>query len=277
MFPNTRTQRERQDLLDRAAAAIARHPEIAFCHAHGSFVQPGPYRDLDLAVYLSEPLPRSRFPYEDALEQEITGALKAELPVDVRIANEAPLAFQHHAYQGRLLLDRDPELRATVVAHVAARHLDIKPILDHHAREAFGRDPLDGDRLRAKLGDITSALTRLQALVDEGRDAFLNLPDNQDIARSRLLTAIEAALNICFHLCAKRLEQIPDDYAACFDLLGRAGLVPADLAGRLARMARFRNRLVHLYWDVDYGEVFDFLPAGLEDLRRYVETIGRML
>lgn len=135
---------------------------------------------------------------------------------------------------------------------------------------------LDRDRLRTKLSDITNAVGRLQALLEEGRDAFLTLPDNQDIARSRLLTAIEAALNICFHVCAKRLEQIPDEYAACFERLGQSGLIPVDLAARLARMARFRNRLVHLYWGIDYGEVFDFLPEGLDDLRQYVEIIGRM-
>jgi uncharacterized protein YutE (UPF0331/DUF86 family) len=42
-------------------------------------------------------------------------------------------------------------------------------------------------------------------------------------------------------------------------------------------MARFRNRLVHLYWDIDYGEVFDFLPEGLEDLQDYVRAVGQLL
>lgn len=136
---------------------------------------------------------------------------------------------------------------------------------------------LDRNRLRGKLGDISSSTARLQALLAEGREAFLQNPDSQDIARSRLLTAIEAALNICFHLCARQLEQVPEEYAACFQRLGENGLIPAGLAGRLARMARFRNRLVHLYWDIDYGEVFDFLPDGLTDLREYAKTVGRLL
>jgi uncharacterized protein YutE (UPF0331/DUF86 family) len=136
---------------------------------------------------------------------------------------------------------------------------------------------VDRDRLRAKLDDISTSATRLQALLDQGRQAFLENPDSQDIARSRLLTAIEAALNLCFHLCARQLEQIPDEYAACFRRLGESGLIPRDLAERLARMARFRNRLVHLYWDIDYAEMFDFLPDGLTDLREYSTAIGRLL
>lgn len=131
----------REEMLDRATKVLARHPEILFGYAHGSFVHPGPYRDLDLAVYLVPEPSSSRFLYEDALGAELTEALSVDFPVDVRIANGTPLAFQHQAYRGRLLLDRDPERRAAILAYIASRYLDIKPILEHHAREAFGHDP----------------------------------------------------------------------------------------------------------------------------------------
>lgn len=131
----------RQQLLGLAAEVVSHHPEIIFCYAHGSFLHPGPYRDLDLVGYLAEPLPPSRFLYEDALERELVQALHVDFPVDIRIANGTPFPFQHHAYQGQLLLDRNPDLRATVLSHIAARYLDIKPILDHHAREAFCHAP----------------------------------------------------------------------------------------------------------------------------------------
>ncbi len=136
---------------------------------------------------------------------------------------------------------------------------------------------LEADRIRSKLGDITRSVARLRALHALGRETFLEDTDNQDIARSRLLTAIEAALNICYHTCAKRLHQVPEEYAQCFHLLGQAGLLPRDLAGRLALMARFRNRLVHLYWDIDYGQVYDFLPSALDDLEAYSAIVAGWL
>lgn len=138
---HNRSGEARQAFLNRAAEVMANHPEVVFSYAHGSFLQAGPYRDMDLVVYLTEPLPPSRFRYEDALELELSQALALDFPVDVRIANGTPLPFQHHAYQGQLLFDRNPDLRATVLSHIAARYLDIKPILDHHAREAFVHDP----------------------------------------------------------------------------------------------------------------------------------------
>jgi uncharacterized protein YutE (UPF0331/DUF86 family) len=42
-------------------------------------------------------------------------------------------------------------------------------------------------------------------------------------------------------------------------------------------MARFRNLLVHVYWQVDYGRVFDVLEHDLTDLRAFSETIAALL
>jgi uncharacterized protein YutE (UPF0331/DUF86 family) len=40
-------------------------------------------------------------------------------------------------------------------------------------------------------------------------------------------------------------------------------------------MARFRNRLVHLYWDVDDARVHEFLRTGVDDMARFGERIAR--
>lgn len=75
---------------------------------------------------------------------------------------------------------------------------------------------LNHDRLRGKLQDIANALGRLRRLGSMDRNAFVSDEDSQDIARSRLLTAIEAALNICYHITAKDLKKVPEDYAEFF-------------------------------------------------------------
>ena len=50
--------------------------------------------------------------------------------------------------------------------------------------------------------------------------------------------AIEAALALCYHVSAKRLKKMPEDYAGCFGLLAEAQLMPPELATRLQAMAR---------------------------------------
>jgi len=131
---------------------------------------------------------------------------------------------------------------------------------------------IDSERLRSKLDDIARSLTRLQRFQAMDREAFLADEDSQDIARSRLLTAIEAALNICYHVAARKLQRVPDEYAQCLLSLGQNGLLSPDLAQRLAAMARFRNRLVHFYWDVDFGQVYDIIAHDLEDLQAFTQA-----
>jgi uncharacterized protein YutE (UPF0331/DUF86 family) len=55
------------------------------------------------------------------------------------------------------------------------------------------------------------------------------------------------------------LHQVPEEYACCFVALEQAGLIPGDLSCRLQQMARLRNLLVHVYWKIDYGQVYDIL------------------
>lgn len=136
---------------------------------------------------------------------------------------------------------------------------------------------LDHDRIRQKMQDIHTSLERLNRLRAEGRDRFLADEDSQDIARSRLLSAIEAALNICFHITAKKLLKVPEDYGDCFSCLGQARLIDPALGERLADMARFRNRLVHLYWDIDYSAVYDIIENHLSDLQDFSAQIADML
>jgi len=136
---------------------------------------------------------------------------------------------------------------------------------------------LNPDRIRAKLQDISGALERLDRFRTMSREAFLANEDAQDIARSRLLTAMEAALNVCFHLSAKKLARVPQGYTECFLTLGKAGLIEPSLAERLGTMAGFRNRLVHVYWDVDYGQVYDIIVNDLEDLKLFCQVVAELL
>lgn len=99
----------------------------------------------------------------------------------------------------------------------------------------------------------------------------------RDVAHYRLLTAIEAALYVCYHVCARRLHRVPDDYAGCFALLGDAGLLSPDLSQNLQRVARFRNVLVHVYWDMDESRVHAILQSSLDHLRAFVTEMGALL
>jgi uncharacterized protein YutE (UPF0331/DUF86 family) len=136
---------------------------------------------------------------------------------------------------------------------------------------------LDADVIRGRCGEIAQSVTRLRQLGTMDREAFLGNADAQDIACYRLLVAIEAALALCFHVSARRLQTAPEDYAGCFVTLERAGVIGSQLSTRLQRMARFRNLLVHVYWTIDYGRVYDSVHADLNDLEEFSRVVTALL
>ncbi len=136
---------------------------------------------------------------------------------------------------------------------------------------------INPDLVRSCCAEIDESISRLERLQHLSRERFLSDQDAMDIACYRLLVTIEAALAVCYHVSARQLRKVPEEYAECFGILGEAGILPTELAGRLQRMARFRNLLVHMYWKIDYSQVFDILHTNLEDLRAFSAAILRLL
>ena len=83
-----------------------------------------------------------------------------------------------------------------------------------------------------------------------------------------MIVATEAALDICNHLVARR---------GGLAILAELGAIEGELKSRLAKMARFRNLLVHLYWKVDDSEVYRVIREDLGDFDRYLASIGQYL
>lgn len=132
------SEERKESILRALAVCLERYVEISFAYVHGSFIAQGPFRDLDIALYLdAEKVREVGFSFEDRVSQELRKTLHATFPLDVRVMNEAPPAFQYHAIRGRLILERCAAHRIEVVCRIIQRYLDLKPILDHHAREAF--------------------------------------------------------------------------------------------------------------------------------------------
>ena len=137
---------------------------------------------------------------------------------------------------------------------------------------------LQVDKVYAKFRDITESIERLKAFKGVSLEAFLSDRDKQDIASFRLIVATEAAIDLCLHILAKRLGKVAEDYAACFKLLADQNFIDGALASRLARMARFRNLLVHQYWDIDYSRLYNLITGpDLEDLEDFVRQVSHFI
>ena len=136
---------------------------------------------------------------------------------------------------------------------------------------------LNRDLVLQRIQEIRGAIELLRVDAARQQSAFAADPQVVDAAKYRLLVAVEAAVSICTHVTSRLAARTPDSYADCFHVLGVAGIVSTDLAERLGRMARFRNRLVHLYWKIDNERVWEILGESLGDLEAYLDAIGALL
>lgn len=132
-------------------------------------------------------------------------------------------------------------------------------------------------RIRQKVADIKEALSVLRAYARWEDDAFLNNREAIRSARYAFIVLVEAAANIANHLCARLLQKAPTSYGGAFLSLAEDGMVSSDLAGRLAKMAGFRNLLVHRYGDVDDQRMLKMMRNDLGDLDAYLHAVEYVL
>jgi len=113
----------------------------------------------------------------------------------------------------------------------------------------------------------------LKALGETPEQEFIHDFVRLGSAKYYLLTAIETCLDLAQHLIATHGWRAPQTYADVFDVLAEQGIVDADFLPALRSMARFRNRLVHLYWDVDPETIYRLLQENLDDFDRFAQVM----
>lgn len=133
----------------------------------------------------------------------------------------------------------------------------------------------DADLVRKKLAFIETCVADLRRLADPARI-------DQDIREERfvehtLQVAIQAALGVASHIVSDHRLGEPENNRALFELLVRAGWVPAKLGPVLSDMVGLRNILVHGYQAVDPAAVRDVFEHHLDDLLGYVAAIRARL
>ena len=59
--------------------------------------------------------------------------------------------------------------------------------------------------------------------------------------------------------------------------MAEAGVFENDFSRELRNMAKFRNRLVHLYWEVDDKQVYEILRNRLDDFKMFLDKLSKFL
>ena len=130
------------------------------------------------------------------------------------------------------------------------------------------------DQMLSNLRQYTGALKALAA-VPQG--VFLADTDKIGNAKYHFVIAIECCIGIANHIIASENYRFPRDNADSFTVLVEQTVVTEDLKENLHAMAKFRNRLVHLYWNVDDVRIHRYLQESLPDFDRFAGQVARFV
>ena len=129
------------------------------------------------------------------------------------------------------------------------------------------------EKIVAKFEQLDEFLSILKGMRSSPLDKFLKDKVLIGSAKYYLQVSIECCLDIANHIIAAEGFRAPKDYADSFKVLEEQGLLDEKLGMRLRQMAKFRNRLVHLYGEIDDAYVYEFVTSDLRDVLDFKAVI----
>jgi len=92
-------------------------------------------------------------------------------------------------------------------------------------------------------------------------------------AKYYLQVSIECCLDVANHIIASEKLRAPRDYSDSFLVIQEEGLISSELGDKLRQMAKLRNRLVHLYGEIDNTNVYEYIKGDLKDIEEFKSVI----
>lgn len=132
---------------------------------------------------------------------------------------------------------------------------------------------VDPETLASILGNLQGYLRKLALLAALPEATFIQDFTNVESAKHLLQISVECCLDIAHHIVADEGYRTPINYYDTFVVLCENRVLPETFMPTLRQMVSFRNRVVHLYWDVDDAMVYRILRENLGDFETYIGYI----
>lgn len=125
-----------------------------------------------------------------------------------------------------------------------------------------------------KLNEYVSLLERLR---EYPRKAVISDPFVYGNVERYLQLAIQTVIDISNYVLAEKKIHGINEYRDILEKLGSEGIIPEELASRIAPMAGLRNILVHEYLDVNHEKLYEILHHNLDDIKSFAKHIANVL
>ncbi|MCE5219812.1 MAG: DUF86 domain-containing protein [Clostridium sp.] len=120
-------------------------------------------------------------------------------------------------------------------------------------------------------------LNKLKKLRAFDKGIFIEDFTKVDSAKYLLQVSIEAMLDISSHLIARNRWGKPKDDKEHFQMLSDNGIIDKNDVSIYFNMEKFRNRIVHMYFDISDDMIYDIVQNNINDFERFIGNIARVI
>lgn len=135
----------------------------------------------------------------------------------------------------------------------------------------------DQEKMVKLVSELRKSVIRLEFIARQSLEEFRNDPDKIGSSKYHFIVAIEACIDMCNHVISRNGFRVPEDYADTFRVMTEVGAFDVNFSTALTNMAKFRNRLVHLYWEVDEEQLYELLKSRLGDFKSFLDKMADFL
>ena len=133
------------------------------------------------------------------------------------------------------------------------------------------------DKVEGKLENLRGYVQKLIHLASLPRKEFLSDFTKLESAKHLFQVSVECCLDVGNHIIASERFRAPKTYAETFEVLVEQKILADEFLPTLRQMVQFRNRLVHLYWEIDAEVIYDILQKNLRDFDTFTSEILKYL
>ncbi|MFA4890579.1 MAG: DUF86 domain-containing protein [Candidatus Paceibacterota bacterium] len=136
---------------------------------------------------------------------------------------------------------------------------------------------IDKEKIKQRFSEIDESLEEIKRLVSVDEKEFWSKKENIAAVKYYLLQAIEAVGGICVHIAAKKFNKGVSAFGECFEILEKEEFLPKIFSSKLKKMVKFRNKLIHRYWEIEDENILEYSKKELDDFNEFIKRINKLL
>lgn len=135
----------------------------------------------------------------------------------------------------------------------------------------------DPQIIKLRLDKILTSIEILKKTSDLSIEAFLKDRIIQLATERSLQIAAQSVIDISTHLVAHNHWGTPKSYKDSVDIISKNGIIDSNLAARLIDLVKLRNVIIHVYLEIDPKIVHKSAEYSVDDLKKFIEAIKKIL